>query len=132
MYGGDRTSLFGADDRDDFAPYAWAGDPITCEELIDNAKLFETGSLWCSRYEGAGLKCCPTRPDDSCTLCPNGITVADDYDPYNDGFTCSYWMNYCATNFDAKSASCTVGWGEYIESRCCPTVANNPCTICPD
>ena len=26
----------------------------------------------------------------------------------------------------------TVGWGADIESRCCPTVANNPCTICPD
>jgi hypothetical protein len=23
-------------------------DPITCKELIDNAKLFETDSLWCS------------------------------------------------------------------------------------
>ena len=41
-------------------------------------------------------------------------------------------MNYCATNFDAKSASCTVGWGAYIESHCCPTEANNPCIICPD
>ena len=58
-------------------------DPITCKELIDNAKLFETGSLWCARYEYAGLICCTTTPDDPCTLCPNGITVADDYELYN-------------------------------------------------
>ena len=34
--------------------------------------------------------------------------------------------------FDAKSDTCTVGHGALIESRCCPTLANNPCIICPD
>jgi hypothetical protein len=111
----------------------YTDDPITCKELIDNAKLFETDSLWCAQYEEAGLfYCCPTTPDDPCIFCPNGITVADDYDPYNDGTTCSYWLDYYAAEFDAKSASCTVGWGAEIKSHCCPTVANNPCTICPD
>jgi len=43
---------------DDYAPYLT--DPITCKEIIDNAKLFETGSFWCARYEFAGLDCCPT------------------------------------------------------------------------
>jgi hypothetical protein len=122
----------GATEGVDFAPYAHY-DPITCKELIDDAKLFETGSLWCSRYEGAGTYCCPTTPDDPCTLCPNGVTVADDYEPYNDGYTCADWVEYYATDFNAKSDTCTVEWvASDIESRCCPTVANNPCTICPD
>ena len=77
------------------------------------------------------MYCCPTTPDDPCTLCPNGITVADDYEPYNNGNTCSYWLDFYA-NFDAKSDTCTVGWGAQFESHCCPTVANNPCIICPD
>jgi hypothetical protein len=123
---------YGATAGDDYAPYA-SEDPITCKELIDNAKLFETGSLWCAQYEEAGLNyCCPTTPDDPCTLCPNGITVADDYDPYNDGYTCSDWLDPYA-NFDAGTDTCTVGWGALdIKSHCCPTVANNPCKICPD
>jgi hypothetical protein len=34
---------------DNYAPWPYAyKDPITCKELIDNAKLFETDSLWCS------------------------------------------------------------------------------------
>jgi hypothetical protein len=120
----------GATAGDDYVPYKFT-DPITCKELIDNAKLFETGSFWCARYEEAGVYCCPTTPQNPCTLCPNGITVADDYDPYNDGDTCSDELDYYA-NFDAESAACTVGWGAEIESRCCPTEAINPCIICPD
>ena len=120
----------GATAGDDYVPYA-SREPITCKELIDNATLFETGSLWCSEYEeSAGLYCCPTTPDDPCTLCPNGITVADDYDPYNDGNTCSDKLDFYAY-YDAKSDTCTVGPGAYIESHCCPTEANNPCIICP-
>jgi hypothetical protein len=115
----------------DYAPFA-SKDPITCKELIDDAKLFETGSSWCALYEDARAFCCPTTPDDPCTVCPNGITVADDYEPYNDGNKCSDWLDYSA-NFDAESDWCTVGWGALdIKSHCCPTVANNPCKICPD
>jgi hypothetical protein len=66
---------------------------------------------------------------DKCTVCPNGITVADDYDPFNSGPNCADWLGNM--DVDADSSSCTV-WGADIESHCCPTVANNPCTICPD
>jgi hypothetical protein len=90
------------------------------------------GSLWCAQYEDAGSYCCPTTPDNPCILCPNNITVADNYEPYNDGNTCSYWVDSYAANYEAESDRCTVGWGADIESHCCPTVANNPCTICPD
>jgi hypothetical protein len=122
---------------DDYAPFASRKDPITCKEIIDNAKLFETGSLWCSHYELDGYFCCTgatyAPPDDPCIVCPNGITVADDYEPYNDndGTTCAVWVDFYA-NFDAKSDTCTVGYSAYFESHCCPTVANDPCTICPD
>ena len=120
---------YGATAGDEYAPH------ITCKEIIDNATLFETGSLWCAQYEeSAGMFCCPTTPDDLCTLCPNGITVADDYDgPYNNGYTCSDYLDLNYANFDAESDACTVGRrASDIESHCCPTVANNPCTICPD
>ena len=121
----------GATSGDDYEPYM--GNPITCKEIIDNAKLFETGSLWCAEYEYAGLICCPTIPDDPCTLCPNGITVADDYKPYNNGYMCSDTPDFYPY-FNAESDWCTVGWGASdIESHCCPsTEANNPCIICPD
>jgi hypothetical protein len=123
----------GATEGVDFAPFEDWKDPITCKELIDNAKLFETGSFWCAQYEFAGAFCCPTTPDDPCTLCPNGVTVADDYEPYNDGYACAAWVEYYAANFDAKSDTCNVGWSaSNIDSHCCPSVANNPCTICPD
>jgi hypothetical protein len=124
---------YGATQGDDYAPYASYEDPITCKEIINDAKLFETGSFWCAQYEEAGLNyCCPTTTDDPCNLCPNGITVADDYDPYNNGYTCSDWLDLYATDFDAKSASCTVGRRVLdIKSHCCPSVANNPCIICP-
>jgi hypothetical protein len=116
-----------------YAPYVYK-DPITCKELMDNAKLFENGSSWCARYEDAALYCCPTTPEVPCTPCPNGITVTDDYDLWNSGSlrTCEFWLDTCK-DFDADSAWCTVGWGAYFKSHCCPTVvANNPCTICPD
>ena len=121
----------GATSGDDYEPYM--GNPITCKEIIDNAKLFETGSLWCAEYEYAGLICCPTIPDDPCTLCPNGITVADDYKPYNNGYMCSDTPDFYPY-FNAESDWCTVGWGASdIESHCCPsTEANNPCIICPE
>jgi hypothetical protein len=118
---------------DDYAPFASLNkDPITCKEIIDNAKQFETGSLWCAHYEYDGKFCCTTPPDDPCILCPNGITVADNYEPYNDGYTCAVWVDYYAAYFDAESDTCTVGRGTIFESHCCPSVANNPCTICPD
>jgi hypothetical protein len=121
---------------DDYVPDQSYRDPITCKEIIISAKLFETGGLWCAQYEElAGMYCCPTTPDDPCALCPNGITVADDYEPYNNGgYTCSYWLDYYYADFDAMSDTCTIGRSaSEIESHCCPsTEANNPCTICPD
>jgi len=119
-----------------YAPYEDWGDAITCKELIGNATLFETGGPWCAEYEYAEEECCAqqTKPDDPCTPCPNGITVANDDDgPYNNGYTCSDYLDYYAY-YDAKSDICTVGWG-VLETKaiCCPsTVANNPCIICPD
>jgi hypothetical protein len=116
-------------------PYLYPStDRRTCKEIIDDATLFETGGLWCAQYEElAGLICCPTTPDDPCTLCPIGITVADDYELYNIfGYTCLDMLDFYYRSFNAESDTCTVGYGAYMESRCCPTVANNPCIICPD
>jgi hypothetical protein len=89
-------------------PFLSSKDPITCKEIIDDAKLFETGSFWCAHYEYDGAFCCPTKPEDPCILCPNGITVADDYEPYNDGNTCLDWLDYYAANFDAELVHCGI------------------------
>ena len=63
-----------------------------------------------------------------------GLTVADNYDPYHNGNTCADWLDYFNYdfNFYAESDTCTVGRGVIFESQCCPTVASNPCIICPD
>jgi hypothetical protein len=55
---------------DDYAPYASAGDPITCKELIDDAKLFETGSLRCAEYEFAVTGFCCNTPIQSHIFAP--------------------------------------------------------------
>jgi hypothetical protein len=105
-------------DVNDYVPYHEYAPRITCKEIIDNATLFETGSLWCARFGEAGFFCCPTPPDDPCTLCPNGITVAYNYEPYNNGDTCSVLLDYYYANFDAESDWCTVGRrASDIESR---------------
>jgi hypothetical protein len=120
----------GATAGDDVAPYAEYGDPITCKELIKAAKLFKTGTYWCSIYEMTGTHCCPPsgQPQDPCPFsCPNGITVTDeihtDYGCYDLVRVVSMW--------DSKSDVCKDA-GKGFESMCCPTVAENPCVICPD
>ena len=32
-------------------PHAEYGDPITCGEIIENARLFEAGTNWCGTYK---------------------------------------------------------------------------------
>ena len=56
---------------DAYAPWAVIGDPTTCAELIDAAKLHEA--------EGDESSCCLTEIENPCIICPNGATVGDDY-----------------------------------------------------
>jgi len=112
---------------DDFAPYAVRGDPRTCSELIDYAKLFESSSDFCTSDIDERV-CCPPPPDNPCIICPDGATAADDFIPYAAmGFTCSELIDFVKLH-ETNSDVCTP---EIDEAYCCPTAAENPCIICP-
>ena len=118
----------GATAGDDLAPGADVGILTTCKELIETAPLFETGTLSCAAAYGFyEPTCCPAPLQDPCTLCPNGVTVADD-------IATSY---YCSdiikefSQFESESDTCTI-MGAYYEVLCCPTPPENPCNICPN
>jgi hypothetical protein len=127
----------GASAGDDTAPHAETGDPITCKELIEAARLFGAGTGWCAIYELEEFSCCPpvSPPVDPCTVCPNGVTVGDDVAPFDYGWgpmTCSELISFYNVSFESDSASCTY-MVETFAPICCPTVPENPCTsICPD
>ena len=48
---------------DDFVPWSsekvrpWEGE--TCKQLVQNAKVFENGTVGCNHYKGYELSCCP-------------------------------------------------------------------------
>ena len=50
---------FGAFAGDDFVPRESSGSTMTCKELIDFAKLFESGSYHCDLIETDEALCCP-------------------------------------------------------------------------
>jgi len=67
---------------------------------------------------------------DACILCPNGITVSDDYIPtdFGDDATCKELVDITALTFTKDDESCK---GSMImEVYCCPIVQENPCLIC--
>jgi trypsin len=122
----------GATAGDDFAPNAGIGDFTTCAEIIEEAKLFETGSKECAIYESYELSCCFTEPENPCIICPNGATAGDDYVPPAYDKTCAETIEL-ATRFETESDYCGV-FGELDASYCCPPdpVVDSTCIICPD
>jgi len=67
---------------------------------------------------------------DACILCPNGISVSDDYIPtdFGDDATCKEIVDLTAFSLTKDDESCN---GSMImEVYCCPTVQENPCLIC--
>ena len=74
----------GAMAGDDFAPYADNGDPSTCAEIIDAAKLFNAGSRECGLAGMYEATCCYTVSEKPCILCRDGATAGDDFAPYAD------------------------------------------------
>ena len=119
----------GATAGDDLAPGADAGILTTCKELIETAPLHETGSLPCASYGFYEATCCPPvePPQDPCTFCPNGVTVADD-------IATSYGCSDIITGLsliESESDTCKLFGGGY-EYFCCPPPPENPCNICPN
>ena len=110
-----------------WTPYSHVGDPRTCSELIDYAKLFESSSDLCTADIHERV-CCPPPPENPCIICPNGTTVADDFAPYDDIKTCLELIEFNKL-FEIDSDMCTLEIDEFL---CCPSPLEDPCTICPD
>ena len=141
-------------DIDDFAPYADSGDLRTCADLIDEAKLYETGSDDCGWFEFKELYCCYNKPENPCNICPDGATAGDYYVPEYEGNsvnrkTCKEIIEN-AKYLESGSDAC--GLYDLDVAYCCPPMpvddsavapttivstldagaAVNPCIICPD
>jgi hypothetical protein len=116
---------------DDLVPYAEMGFTMTCVELIEDYKLVESGSEYCQGAYLDEVYCCPTPAENPCILCPDGVTVGDDVAPlaeFGNPMSCSELVDFAAL-FESSSDICTP---DIDEAYCCPTAADNPCTICPD
>ena len=107
------------DGYDDIRPYT--DDNRTCKELIDDAKLYETGSDDCGLFEFDELQCCYTPPKNPCIICPDGATAGDDFVPEyaaNSEIrgTCKELIE-AAKQFESGSDAC--GLYEIDEAFCC-------------
>ena len=156
--GVDNTCIICPDgtDVDNFAPYADTGDFRTCANLIDEAKLYETGSDDCGWFEFEELNCCYKKTDNPCNIFPDGATAGDEYVPeYAENSvtraTCKDLIDW-AKQFESGSDAC--GLYDIDVAFCCPSPASvddsavaptttastlgagtgvdNPCIICLD
>jgi hypothetical protein len=72
-----------------------------------------------------------TGVDNTCIICPDGTDV-DNFAPYadtGDFRTCANLIDE-AKLYETRTDDC--GWFETYELRCCYTIPENPCIICPD
>jgi hypothetical protein len=127
---------------ENYVPSADTGG-LTCVQLVEIARIFESGSYICGDAEIQAYPCCPNEPEDPCIICPNGATAGNDFIPNaEEGGTlsCSDLIEV-ASYFETGSSFCGVQ-GEIHESLCCstasipvptptPTVVDNTCIICP-
>ncbi|KAL3823476.1 hypothetical protein ACHAXA_010236 [Cyclostephanos tholiformis] len=126
----------GATAGDDFAPFAADGLNATCAILIKDITDSEAESEACV-WGGEEIRsmCCPdTLPENPCIVCPDGITVSDDFVPWASSGatdTCKALIDAAAISYEAGSEICAY-YREDYEIYCCPTAAVNPCTICPN
>ena len=119
--GVDNTCIICPDgtDVDNFAPYADTGDFRTCANLIDEAKLYETGTDDCGWFDTYELRCCYTIPENPCIICPDGATAGDDHVPEyrDDTATCSDLIGG-AKQFESGSDACRLY--DKDVAYCCP------------
>ena len=110
----------GATAGDDFAPYADSGNSMTCGELIDAAKSYESQSAWCGLRDVDAAYCCPTAPVDPCIICPFGAFAGDDFvlrPSTGSTTTCRENIDF-AKLFESGSQYCKLNVAD--EALCCP------------
>jgi len=116
---------------EDYTPFIADGDTTTtCKGLVDEVNFF--GSDFCDGTSIYEMLCCPSEDREPCTLCPNGLTVSDDYVPTDFGgdATCKEVVDSTALTLTKDDESCE--GSKIIEVYCCPVVQENPCLICPN
>jgi len=119
----------GITNGEDYTPFIADGDTTTCKALVDEVNFF--GSDFCDGTSIYEMLCCPSEDREPCTLCPNGITVGDDYVPTDfGGNSCKELVDLTALTLTKDDESCE--GSKIIEVYCCPTVQENPCLICPN
>ena len=98
----------------------------TCKEFIEKATLFETGTHNCAVYGFYEAYCCPpvAPPQDPCTVCPNGVTVADDIAT---DYYCSDLITGVPLVFESESDTCTMV-SSFYEFFCCPEIDGGTAT----
>lgn len=119
---------------DDYAPFIDDGDTSTCKEMVDSTALFfSEGDESCEGSKMMQAYCCPTVNENSCILCPNGITNGDDYTPFieeGDIGTCRELVDVTAMLLSEGDESCD--GSKIMQAYCCPDAEENPCLICPN
>jgi hypothetical protein len=84
------------------------------------------GAAITSIKDRVAAPCDSTQPGDPCTICPDGVTVADDIVT---SFGCADYIKG-VLQLESESDMCVIQ-GKYYEPSCCPVAAENPCVICP-
>ena len=105
------------------------GASFTCDDVAKYAVTIEGSSEACSGVKEVEAACCPTPADDPCSLCSEGVTAGDDFviDGEDGPITCADAIKYA---IDFEEASETCAGIKDVEALCCPTPAQNPCTLC--
>jgi len=121
----------GITNREDYTPFIADGDTTTCKALVDEVNFF--GTDFCDGTSIYEMLCCPSEDREPCTLCPNGITAGDDYQPNiedGDTATCKELIDVTAMVLSEGDESCE--GSKIMQAYCCPGAEENPCLICPN
>eukprot|EP00579_Thalassiosira_antarctica_P011605 CAMPEP_0201924994 /NCGR_PEP_ID=MMETSP0903-20130614/13937_1 /ASSEMBLY_ACC=CAM_ASM_000552 /TAXON_ID=420261 /ORGANISM="Thalassiosira antarctica, Strain CCMP982" /LENGTH=315 /DNA_ID=CAMNT_0048462595 /DNA_START=99 /DNA_END=1046 /DNA_ORIENTATION=+ len=114
----------GATAGDDFTLDSDSEDSVTCGQMIEYAKMIETGTDMCAGLQGAEMVCCPSPAENPCPICSEGLTVDEGtVIPDADGITCGDLVGY-ALNTEEDAEMCDDFKG--VESVCCPASSVEP------
>ncbi|KAL7550073.1 hypothetical protein ACHAWF_016870 [Thalassiosira exigua] len=118
----------------------------TCQGAVDSAAMTmfaETDQ--CAEMIGLYQSiCCPEAIDDSCVICREGVTINTAASVSNDAFDqlddaakiqlsqdCQLTID-SASSFGAANSEGCLNNKFGLEPACCPTLATNPCSPCPE
>lgn len=98
----------------------------TCEQIVAlTSQVFSEGDEGCKASKANEIACCPQVQANPCLICPNGISVAEDLQPFledQDEITCKELVD-TFKNFDKDDVICKLSLQETAETEnpCCPS-----------